>query len=91
MRDWTNRIERINNIANECGYEKVDHQENICMLSYTDSETRINIYYSKMTVAIIHKKKPTEYKYSVGMNYLEEIFDNPTGEKEAIIDKEPTW
>lgn len=42
----------------EChGWEEIDHQPNNCMISFLKGLARINVYYSKMTVAICKNKK----------------------------------
>lgn len=76
MKDWSKRIAQIKKIAEDAGWEdEIANQPNICMLSFSDTETRINIYYSKMTIGIIPKGKPAIYKYYVSMNRLEKIFN----------------
>lgn len=52
-------LSEIKRIAQNNGYKLLDHQENIKMISFTKEEIRINVYYTKMTVAtcINHPKK----------------------------------
>lgn len=44
-------LERIRKIAREEGWAELDHQENVFMVSFMHAQRRINIYYTKMTVA----------------------------------------
>jgi len=49
----------IKDIAKKYEYIEIDHQENIYMISFKKNDIRINVYYSKMTIAtcINHPKK----------------------------------
>jgi len=73
--------EEIDKIAAKHGYVCFDFQENIGMASYTDGQTRINIYLTKMTVAtcLNHPKKgPTQlFRKNVDGRMLDEIFAYP--------------
>lgn len=73
--------ESIDSIAQKHGYVCFDFQENIGMASYSDGQTRINIYLTKMTVAtcLNHPKKgPTQlFRRNVGISMLDEIFEYP--------------
>lgn len=78
---WDERIEIIREIAIKRGWTEIDHQENIFMLSFTSDERRVNVYYSKMTVATA-LRHPTSgntqiYRRNVGYKLLKKIFDNP--------------
>lgn len=74
-------IEKIDEIGKKNGYVRFDHQENIGMASYTDGNTRINIYLTKMTVAtcLKHPKKgPTQlFRKNVTESMLKQIFEYP--------------
>lgn len=74
-------IENIEVIAVKNGYSRIAFQENIGMLSYSDGETRINIYLTKMTVAtcLKHPKKGATqlFRRNVNEKILNEIFEYP--------------
>lgn len=74
-------IEKIREIAAEGEWPEIDHQENICMLSFKKNETRVNVYYSTMTVAtaLKHPKKGKTQLYRRNVNgaELRKILDNP--------------
>lgn len=58
----------------ECNeWELIDEQPNSYMLSFSKNGNRINVYYSKMTVAVCHNKK-TDYFRRVTENELSNIF-----------------
>ncbi len=71
--------------ANKYNWHNIDHQKNIFMLSFVKrkdkSTMRINVYYSKMTVAtcIDHPKqgKTQLFRRNVTIEELEKIFENP--------------
>lgn len=73
--------EVIDAIANKHKYVCFDYQENIGMASYSDGQTRINVYLTKMTVAtcLRHPKKgPTQlFRKNVTQSMLDEIFAYP--------------
>lgn len=73
--------EKIDVIAGKHGYVCFDFQENIGMASYSDGQTRINIYLTKMTVAtcLNHPKKgPTQlFRKNVSLDMLTDIFNYP--------------
>lgn len=73
--------ETIDSIATKHKYVCFDYQENIGMASYSDGQTRINVYLTKMTVAtcLTHPKKgPTQlFRKNVTENQLDEIFAYP--------------
>jgi len=75
------RIERIKNLAWQKSWELIDEQDNICMLSFWKPGCRINVYYSKMTVAtaLEHPKKGKTqlYRRNVDWGLLNKIFSNP--------------
>lgn len=98
MRDYANRVGGIKSMAKANGWDFIDHQKNIYMLSFerilsTGSfldrlrnnmqidRQRINIYYSKMTVAtsLNHPKKGKTqlYRKNVAPSELIKIFKNP--------------
>jgi hypothetical protein len=58
----------------EChDWGEIDDQPNCCMVSFAKNGVRINVYYSKMTVAICKEKK-TEYRKRVTEIELGKIF-----------------
>lgn len=73
--------EEVDKVASRHGYVCSSHQENIGMVSYSDGDTRINVYLTKMTVAtcLNHPKKgPTQlFRKNVSLSMLNEIFDYP--------------
>lgn len=73
--------EKIDAIAAAHEYSCIDYQENIGLVSYSDGNTRINIYLTKMTVAtcLKHPKKgPTQlFRRNVTIQMLNEIFEYP--------------
>lgn len=75
------RLGKIRSIAGLAGWIEIDHQENIFMVSFTNGPSRINVYYSRMTVATVvdHPKwgRTTMYRKHVDFKSLEEIFSNP--------------
>ena len=75
-------LPKIVELAKEKGWQVIDHQEDIYMISFWKPKTaRINVYYSKMTVAtaLEHptKGKTQLYRRGVGWKLLGKIFDNP--------------
>ena len=74
-------IEKIREIAAEGEWPEIDHQENIYMLSFKRAETRINVYYSTMTVGtcLNHPKKGKTQMYRRNVNEAElrKILANP--------------
>lgn len=73
--------ETIDKIAARHNYVCFDYQENIGMASYSDGQTRINVYLTTMTVAtcLKHPKKgPTQlFRKKVTAQMLDEIFAYP--------------
>lgn len=73
--------EDIDKIAAKHGYVCFDYQENIGMASYSDGQTRINVYLTKMTVAtcLNHPKKGATqlFRKNVDLKTLDEIFAYP--------------
>ncbi len=74
-------IEKIRQIAAEQEWPEIDHQENICMLSFKKDTTRVNVYYSTMTVGtcLNHPKKGKTqlYRRNVDEAELRKIMVNP--------------
>lgn len=74
-------INTITKIAEDKNWKLFEHQENIKMLSFVKMDARINVYYSKMTVAtcINHPKKGKTqlFRRHVSLNELKKIFTNP--------------
>jgi len=74
-------LEKIETIANKNSFNKIDFQENIGLISYSDGSTRINIYLSKMTVStcLNHPKKGKTqlFRKNVNESMLNEIFEYP--------------
>ena len=75
---WLDEVRRL---AIQHGWKEIDHQENIKMISFTDGPARINVYYSRMTVATVldHPKlgRQTLYRKNVRFPQLAQIFENP--------------
>jgi hypothetical protein len=73
--------ETIKAMAEENGWIEIDHQENICMISFAKEFARINVYYSKMTVAtsLNHPKKGKTqlFRRNVSEKFMRKIFVNP--------------
>jgi hypothetical protein len=73
--------DKIDEIAQKHGYVCFDYQENIGMASYSDGNTRINVYLTKMTVAtcLNHPKKGATqlFRRNVTVKMMEEIFEYP--------------
>lgn len=73
--------DQIDKIAAKNNYVCFDYQENIGMASYSDGQTRINVYLTTMTVAtcLKHPKKgPTQlFRKNVTVAMLHEIFEYP--------------
>jgi len=74
-------LDVIEALAKSEGYNRIDFQENIGMISYSDGSTRINIYLTKMTVAtcLTHPKKGATqlFRKNVGYEMLKQIFQYP--------------
>lgn len=77
----TQRAREIRGIAGKAGWDMIDHQRDKLMLSFRRNFERINVYYSKMTVAtcINHPKsgKTQLFRKKVGLGLLEKLFINP--------------
>lgn len=75
------RAREIQSIAEKIGWKTIDHQKDKFMLSFRRNYERINVYYSKMTVAtcIDHPKngKTQLFRRSVGLGLLKKLFINP--------------
>lgn len=71
----------IKKLAKKHKWEELEHQENICLISYKKGDDRINVYYSRMTVgtAINHPKKGKTqlFRKHVEIKLLEKLFINP--------------
>jgi hypothetical protein len=74
-------IDKIDSIATKNDFNRIDYQEKIGLISYSDGDTRINIYLSKMTVStcLNHPKKGKTqlFRKNVNINMLSEIFEYP--------------
>ena len=74
-------IENIEEIAVKNDFNRIDYQENIGLISYSDGSTRINIYLSKMTVStcLNHPKKGKTqlFRKNVTKEMLSQIFEYP--------------
>lgn len=68
-------------LAKTAGYDLIDFQEKIGMVSYWQDGVRINIYLTKLTVAtcIDHPKKGKTqlFRKNITIEQLKKIFDNP--------------
>jgi len=75
------RIKIIEKLAVKNNYNFICHQQENAMLSFGQDGTRINVYYTKMTVAtsLMHPKKGKTqlYRKMVNQIELEKIFKNP--------------
>lgn len=71
----------IRKIARREGWEIIDDQTNIFMLGFVRGIERINVYYSKMTVAtcINHptKGRTQLFRKGVNMDLLKKLFVDP--------------
>lgn len=81
---WTEqlRLRAAERLARKHGWEKIDHQKNILMVSYRRGGQRFNYYYSKGTVAtsMPHPTKGKTQLFRKGVkeeNALDELFNNP--------------
>lgn len=74
-------LKEVRRIAKSKKWIEIDHQENISMVSFTNGVDRINVYYTKMTVAtcINHPKKGKTqlFRKRVKFDLLTKIFENP--------------
>lgn len=74
-------LQKIRIIAAAADWVEIDHQANIQMVSFSNGPDRINVYYSKMTVATIikHPKQGVNqmYRQRVPFDKLAELFKNP--------------
>lgn len=81
MKSYRIPLDVIEALAKSEGYNRIDFQENIGMLSYSDGKTRINIYLTRMTVAtcLNHPTKGTTQLFRKNVSYemLKEIFQFP--------------
>ncbi len=75
------RAKEIRKLGRKHGWEVVSHQKDKFMLSFVKSFQKINVYYTKMTVAtcIEHPKKGKTqlFRKDVGMGVLEKLFIDP--------------
>lgn len=71
----------LEQVAASYGWEFLDWQPNISMLSFTKPNMRINIYVTKMTVAtcLDHPKqgKTQMFRRNVSDKMMDKIFKNP--------------
>lgn len=74
-------IETIDKIASDNDFNRIDYQENIGLISYSNGSTRINVYLSKMTVStcLNHPKKGKTqlFRKNVTKEMLSNIFEYP--------------
>lgn len=81
MKPYKIPLDVIDALAKTENYFKIDFQENIGLVSYSDGQTRINIYLTKMTVAtcLKHPKKGATqlFRKNVNMEMLKQIFEYP--------------
>ena len=75
-------INTVRKIATKFGYHELCHQENIKMLSFVNGDVRINVYYSRMTIAtcLKHPKKGLTQLFRRNVweeSLLSEIFRYP--------------
>ena len=78
---FSKHIEKITEIAKAEGWSLYTHNKITVMLSFKKNSERINVYYSKMTVAtcVKHPKfgKTQLFRKNITIKQLEEIFKNP--------------
>lgn len=78
---YRHEIEQIRFIAEKTGYKEVDLQLFNKMISFKKGNTRINVYYSTMTVGtcLHHPKKGATqlFRRNVSFVLLEKLFANP--------------
>lgn len=71
----------IRQIADKHEWQEIDHQQNIYMVSFKREKTRLNVYYSTMTVAtaLDHPKhgKSQLYRRNITPDELEKIMEWP--------------
>ncbi len=74
-------IETLKKMAIQYDWTFLCHQGNINMLSFTKGSARMNIYYTKMTVAtcINHPKKGKTqlFRKKISFKELRKLFKNP--------------
>lgn len=74
-------IDQIEEIATKNYFNRIDYQEKIGLISYSDGSTRINIYLTKMTVStcLNHPKKGKTqlFRKNVNKEMLLQIFEYP--------------
>lgn len=75
------RVERIRSLATEKGWTEIDYQERNKMISFRKDGTRLNVYYTTMTVGtcLNHPKKGKTqlFRKNVSEELLTKIMDNP--------------
>lgn len=78
---WLSRETRVRIIADVNGWEEIDHQKNIYMLSFKKGDCRINVYYSKGTVStsLNHptKGKTQLFRRNQSFRQMDKLFRNP--------------
>lgn len=71
----------IKHLAKSKGWELLDHQDNIYLASFIKNKVRLNIYYSRGTVAtaLNHPKKGRTqlFRKNVSWQLLKKIMENP--------------
>lgn len=81
MRAFKIPLEKVRSIAIAHGYNEIDYQENIAMISFSTGDVRINIYLTRMTVGtcLTHPNKGTTqlFRKNVDEETLKSIFKNP--------------
>lgn len=79
--DKGDRLKKVRALAAENGWEEIDWQENLLMVSFVRSGVRINVYISKMTVAtcLKHPKRRDSqlFRKRVDFKTMDAIFKNP--------------
>ena len=77
--EWQRKL--ITDLANSHGWDEIDYQDNIKMLSFSKLSMRINVYLTKMTVAtcLDHPKhgKTQMFRRNVDIDLLTKLFKNP--------------
>lgn len=75
------RLRKARVLAKEYGWQEIDHQSNIYMVSFSRDGVRLNYYYSRRTVgtAMLHPTKGSTqlFRQDVGTGMLRKIFDYP--------------
>jgi hypothetical protein len=75
-------VKQIRKIAKDCGFKEKNHIARQKIISFVNkNNTKIDIYYSKMTIGLtfVHPRegKKQVFKKNISLNKLKKIFNNP--------------